>query len=88
MASHSKTVTALVVAKRRVSPAASAGSTSIASTCAAAVRQRGGESAGAGAELDDLIRWRDAGVGREVRRERSALEEVLSEIPTVRPSRS
>ena len=50
-----------------------------------AVRERGGEAAGPGTELDDVIRRRDAGVGREASGERCAFEEVLSEIPTVRP---
>ena len=50
-----------------------------------AVEERGGEGAGAGAELDDVIGRRDPGVGRKARRERRAFEEVLSELSTVPP---
>ncbi len=79
-ASHSNTVTALVVGEApcRVRPRAQ-GRPRPRAPRAPQSAERGGERAGAGAELDDLIGRRDAGVGREVRRERSAFEEVLSE---------
>lgn len=49
----------------------------------AARGQRVGKGSRARADLDDEIRGCDVDVGRDAIRERCALEEVLSEIPTV-----
>ena len=86
--SHANTVTAWIAAKRCARPAASTGSTSTARHARAAIGDGRGERAGPCAELDDVIRGSDARVGRKASRERRALEEVLSEVPTVRPPRS
>ena len=88
MASHSKMVTALARGEAPRQPSGEHRVDFDGEDVRSAVRERGRERAGPGAELDDMIRRGDAGVGREARRERCAFEEVLSEISTVRPSGS
>jgi hypothetical protein len=53
-----------------------------------AIRERTGENAATGAELDNPISAADIGIGDELRREPGATEKMLTEVPATAPGAS